>query len=315
VPSELITAKVDVRATATLVEVWRNRVRLTSHPRSYGPKGTAVTKPEHRPHAHRQWGDWPPERLVSWAETKGPQTAEVAAAILGRGPHPESGRRACLGLLRMGEEYGSARLEAACGRALAIHSPTYKSVKTILKTGLDKVALTEAREGHAVVHENIRGGDYFDREEGKETSSDSDACEAHYLAEERLAIIDEPSTEASRTAPRPGLAGPAGKALEAAPSSAPKAISTLIERLQTLWTRPAATKHGTAVRGSEDSQLNQEKGPDCTSSDTCLPTPGNNEEPLSIEREERMRNLQDAMTCDVEEGGHVSSWPRRGEVE
>jgi hypothetical protein len=62
VPCELITAKVDVRATATLVEVWRDRVRLASHERGYGPKGTAVTRPEHRPHAHREWGNWPPER-------------------------------------------------------------------------------------------------------------------------------------------------------------------------------------------------------------------------------------------------------------
>ncbi|WP_437879131.1 Mu transposase domain-containing protein [Sorangium sp. So ce513] len=45
VPSELLGAKVDVRATATVVEVWRGGARVTSHERSYGPKGTAVTKP------------------------------------------------------------------------------------------------------------------------------------------------------------------------------------------------------------------------------------------------------------------------------
>ena len=103
VPSTLVNATVDVRATATMVEAWRGGVRVTSHERSYGPRGTAVTKPEHRPRAHREWGNWPPERLVGWAAQTGPKTAEVVAAILGNRTHPETGRRACLGLMRMGE--------------------------------------------------------------------------------------------------------------------------------------------------------------------------------------------------------------------
>ena len=134
VPSELIHQKVDVRATANVVEVWRNRARVTSHERSYGPKGTAVTKPEHRPRSHREVGAWPAERLIGWAEKTGPHAGEVVAAILGRGPHPESGRRACLGLLRLAERYGAERLEAACGRAMRIGNPTRKSVESILKS-------------------------------------------------------------------------------------------------------------------------------------------------------------------------------------
>jgi hypothetical protein len=47
------------------------------------------------------------------------------------------------------------------------------------------------------VHENIRGGAYFAREEP--TSSDEEEIEAKYLAEERLGIMmgapDEPSHE------------------------------------------------------------------------------------------------------------------------
>ena len=162
VPCELIGTKVDVRATANVIEVWRDNRRVTSHERSRGPQGTAVTKPEHRPRAHREWGEWPPERLVGWAQTKGPKTGEVAAAILARGPHPESGRRACLKLVRMGERHGEERLEAACGRALAIGNPTVRSVEAILKTGLEKVAIAEEVETKPVVHENIRLSCRFD---------------------------------------------------------------------------------------------------------------------------------------------------------
>ena len=60
----------------------RSGARVTSHERSYGPKGTAVTKPEHRPRAHREWGAWPPERLVGWAAQTGPKTAEVVSKVL-----------------------------------------------------------------------------------------------------------------------------------------------------------------------------------------------------------------------------------------
>src|SRR5262249_26156498 len=76
---------------------------------------------------------WPAERLVGWAQSKRPKTAEVAKAILERGGHPESGRRACLGLMRLGGRHGGERLEAACGRALAIGSPTCQRVQAILK--------------------------------------------------------------------------------------------------------------------------------------------------------------------------------------
>jgi transposase len=201
VPCALISAKVDVRATATIVEVWRDNARVTSHERSYGPKGTAVTKPEHRPCAHRAWGNWPPERLVGWAAQTGAKTAEVVAAILAHPTHPETGRRACLGLMRMGERYGADRLEAACARAVAIHNPRYKSVEAILKNGLDRVEPTkEAAAAKPVLHENIRGGVYFDREEVEPTNN-ADEIEARYLEEERFAIMNHTSADTRGEAP------------------------------------------------------------------------------------------------------------------
>ena len=57
---------------------------------------------------------------------------------LERRPHPEQGYRACLGLQRLARQYTPRRLEAACVRALAIRSPTYSSVASIPKNGLDR---------------------------------------------------------------------------------------------------------------------------------------------------------------------------------
>lgn len=199
-PCELAQDKVDVRATAQVVELWRNGLRITSHVRSYGPKGTAVTKPEHRPRSHREFGDWPPERLAGWAGVTGPRTAEVVETILSRGPHPESGRRACLALLRMADRYGRERLEAACARAIRIGNPTRKSVEAILKSGLDKFTPISEVEAPVIAHENIRGGEYFDRRES--LSSHDEEIEAGYLDEERAGIMNDSLAGTAQSLPQ-----------------------------------------------------------------------------------------------------------------
>jgi transposase len=216
VPCALVGEKVDVRATAQMVEVWHGGLRVTSHERSYGPKGTAVTKPEHRPRAHQEVGAWPAERLVAWAGKTGEAAAAVAGAILSRGPHPESGRRACLGLLRLGERYGAERLEAACAVALRIGNPTKKSVESVLRCGFDKKAVSSEAVVPTPMHENIRGGGYFDRGETAPSSDEAmnaDEIEARYLEEERLGIINdsaaEPMAPSRWSAPLPETLGAA----------------------------------------------------------------------------------------------------------
>ena len=52
--------------------------------------------------------------------------------------HPQQGYRACLGILRMAKEFGNDRLEAACERAIAVGTPSYRSLLSILKHGLDR---------------------------------------------------------------------------------------------------------------------------------------------------------------------------------
>ena len=77
-------------------------------------------------------------------------------------PHPEQGYRACLGLQRLARQFGDARLEAACARALSIRSPTYRSVNSILASGLDRQQLSNAAAQAALpLHENVRGPDYY----------------------------------------------------------------------------------------------------------------------------------------------------------
>ncbi|MBL4575586.1 MAG: IS21 family transposase, partial [Opitutaceae bacterium] len=77
----------------------------------------------------------------------------------------EQSYRRILALLSNAKKYGRERLNAACGRALLINSPTRSSVESILKQGLDKVAFEsphQVQEGMSLDHhENVRGEDYY----------------------------------------------------------------------------------------------------------------------------------------------------------
>lgn len=81
-------------------------------------------------------------------------------------PHPEQGYRSCLALIRSTKRYGSERVEAACQRAVEIGSPTRRSVEMILRKGLDQAEVPPMPPPQlTLVHDNVRGGDYFDRKE------------------------------------------------------------------------------------------------------------------------------------------------------
>jgi transposase len=170
----LIGVEVEIRATSSTIEILLNNRHHVVHRRSYGPKGTAVTLEAHRPKSHRDYGAWPPSRMVSWAATIGPSTASVVERILADRPHPEQGYRSCMALIRTAKSYGHERTEAACNRALAIGAPTRKSVEAILKRGLDRIPLADEKTPNIVVHENIRGGDYFDKEEQRDQRRDDE---------------------------------------------------------------------------------------------------------------------------------------------
>jgi len=167
VPYQLITEKVEVRVTASVVEVLFKEKRVASHPRKKG-KGQASTNTEHMPRSHREHLEWTPSRLLHWAEQSGRATGRVVSGILKSRPHPEQGFRSCLGVMRLGRRWGSERLEAACARAEALSSYSYRTVKNILSAGLDRVVLeSDAEAKPREEHENIRGADYYEGGESR----------------------------------------------------------------------------------------------------------------------------------------------------
>ena len=161
VPHRWVGHRLDLRASAAVVEVFHKGQRIASHPRSHTKLFS--TLPEHMPSSHRQHREWSPGRFLNWAQQIGPATLEVVKRQLQDLPHPEHGYRRCLGLLNHARRYSKARLEAACERALAIHSPSYRSVSSILKQGLDRQPLPEeeSAQGELPLHANVRGPDYY----------------------------------------------------------------------------------------------------------------------------------------------------------
>lgn len=162
VPFPLRHQRLDLRHTATTVEVFHKGQRVASHLRSY-LRGGHTTVPEHMPKSHRAHLEWSPERITRWAHTIGPHTRQLVEAIFADRPHPEQGYRSCLGILRLAKRYGDARLEAACQRALTVAARSYRHVESMLKHGLDRLPATaEApRDGVPVAHANLRGSAYY----------------------------------------------------------------------------------------------------------------------------------------------------------
>jgi len=166
VPYTLLHEQVDVRLTATTVEVFFQSRRVASQARLTG-RGRSSTQAEHMPRAHREYAAWTPERLVAWAGHTGPATALVVAAIMARRAHPEQGFRACLGLMRLGRIYGADRLEAACVRADRLQAYRYQTLENILRNGQDRLPLPGAADATRVLpfHANVRGAAYYGRKE------------------------------------------------------------------------------------------------------------------------------------------------------
>jgi transposase len=158
----LVREHVDVRATATTVEVFHRGRRVTSHAREYGRR-RFLTKPEHMPAAHRANLEWTPSKLIAWGRSVGPPVGELVEKILNTRPHPEHGYRACMGLKRLFKRYGPERLTAACQRALATGGVSYSSVDAILKHDLDRAPLLVEPVAKVVPihHANLRGAAYY----------------------------------------------------------------------------------------------------------------------------------------------------------
>ena len=172
VPFHLKSQKVDVRVTSRVVEIMHQGIRIATHVRNER-KGRHTTESSHMPKAHQAHQEWTPSRLIQWAKTIGPHCASAVEHIINSRKHPEQGYRSCLGIMRLAKSYTPDRVENACHRALILEVCSYQSIKSILNTGKDYEPLPDDGAIPVVCkkyHQNVRGKDYYNTSERKDTS-------------------------------------------------------------------------------------------------------------------------------------------------
>jgi transposase len=133
-PFALVGRALWLRATDNVVALFEDWRHVASHLRSRRP-GQRVTVADHLPPDARAFFARDRRWCNARAAEVGPRCAELVGRLLA--DRIAERLRAAQALLGMAERYGSARLEAACARALLHDSPHYRTVKTILATGAD----------------------------------------------------------------------------------------------------------------------------------------------------------------------------------
>jgi transposase len=164
VPYQLIHHKLDIRLTATTLEVFHKGQRVAAHPRS-NQKGEHTSLKEHMPSQHRAYAEWSPGRFLEWAAKIGQATVHLIEQVLAGRRYPEQAFKSCMGILQLDRSYTAVRVEAAAQRALKYRTYSYRSMKAILEKGLDQRPEAEkppsGTQLSLPLHQNIRGPEYY----------------------------------------------------------------------------------------------------------------------------------------------------------
>ena len=135
VPFKLIGQPLWLKATPVTVRIYRDHELVAVHPRLHRP-GARSTQDDHLPPEAIAWKMRDPQWCLKQAQKIGPNCHRLIETLFA--DRVLDNLRAAQGVIRLRDKYGSARLEAACKRALNYNNPRYGTVKTILAKGLEQ---------------------------------------------------------------------------------------------------------------------------------------------------------------------------------
>ena len=162
VPFTLIGKRLKIIYTSLQVEIYHDLKRVALHERNYKKNGF-TTLGEHMPPNHQhmtgQLG-WDGEYFEQQAKVVGEATFHLISRVLKSKIFYQQTFNSCLGILRLGKQYGNDRLEAACQRAAHAPVVNYGIIANILKRNLDKVISTPV-VSPIPPHDQIRGADWY----------------------------------------------------------------------------------------------------------------------------------------------------------
>jgi len=148
-PFTLVGQTLWLRATDVAVSIFQDYRLVATHLRCRRP-GERRTLSDHLPPDARAFFAHDRYWCAEQAARIGPNCTALIEQLLS--DRIVERLRAAQGVLRLADTYGSARLEAACTRALAHASIQYRTVKTILATGFDLKPLEVHRTEQEFVH-------------------------------------------------------------------------------------------------------------------------------------------------------------------
>ncbi len=141
-PFTLVGETLWLRATDLTVAIFQDYRLVATHPRCRSPGGRR-TNPDHLPPEARAFFAHDRHWCLQQAADIGPSCAALIDQLLS--DRILERLRSAQNVLHLADTYGRARLEAACMRALTHASPSYRTVKTVLAGGFDRLPLPTQR--------------------------------------------------------------------------------------------------------------------------------------------------------------------------
>lgn len=135
VPFKLIGQPLWLKATPVTVRIYRDHELVAVHSRLFRP-GSRSTLDDHLPPEAIAWKMRDPQWCLRQSEKIGTACHRLVRTLFA--DRVLDNLRAAQGIIRLRDKYGSARLDAACQRALGYNNPRYGTVKTILAKGLEQ---------------------------------------------------------------------------------------------------------------------------------------------------------------------------------
>ena len=157
VPFRLMGQQLWLRATDQLIQIYREQERVATHVRTSSHRRSTVR--DHLPPDALAWAMADPQHCLRESERIGPHCHALIQRLFA--DRVLDHLRAAQGVIRLEKQHGSARLEAACERALAFDDPRYRTVKTILAKGLDQTSASNSFDSLADTY--TRGGRFSRR--------------------------------------------------------------------------------------------------------------------------------------------------------
>ncbi|HSW37874.1 MAG TPA: IS21 family transposase [Acidobacteriota bacterium] len=168
-PTQYIGKEVFVRGDSALVRIYYQQQLIRTHPKK--KPGERSTIYEDYPKEKNAYAMRDVNYYIRAAQDKGEQQGAFMAELLA-GDVPWAYLRQAQNLLRLNDKYGSARVEAACTRALNFGLMNVKRVEGIIKQAMEREAPPTAKSPATVTTlpaaRFLRQADYFKSSHPKE---------------------------------------------------------------------------------------------------------------------------------------------------